>query len=57
MLCTDSLLLLLITDVVALTGNEVDELGAAVQDQFPRVVGNSDVRQKLLKLVFPRIRI
>ena len=48
MLCADGLFLQLVTDVVALAGDEVDELGAAVEDELPRVVGDPDVGQQFL---------
>ena len=48
MLSADGLLLLLIADVVALAGDEVDELSAAVEDQLPGVIGHPDVGQQLL---------
>ena len=48
MLRADGFLLLLVADVVAFTGDEVDELCATVEHQLPSLVGNPDVWQELL---------
>ena len=48
MFSTDGLLLLLVADVITLTGYQVDELGAAIQYQLPGIIGHSDVGQQLL---------
>lgn len=42
------LLLRLVADLVGLGGNEVDELGAAVDHQFPGIVRHADVGERLL---------
>ena len=39
----DGFLLLFVTNVIGLRGDEVDELGAAVEHQLPGVVGHTDV--------------
>lgn len=48
MFCTNCLLLLLITNIITFTGDQVDELSAAAQDQLPGVIGHPDVGQQLL---------
>lgn len=49
MLPADGLLLLLVADVVGLGRDQVDELGAAVQDQLPR---NSYIQKPQLILSY-----
>lgn len=54
MLGRDGFLLRLVADLVSLGGDEVDELGAAVHNQLPGIVGHSHVRQRLLDHLIDR---